>query len=192
MLSPRHAPDDAGGGVAVDSVRPAGADVHYVGDVLPSYSGQDEEVSSNGGDYKTPELPSPLRTGVRAGGDPILSSASLCQRRLEEADGRTNGIGSTRGSVAGGDAAAIPTVAGVDGPLMLVSEEEYARVSYDVSLVWWRQHFVSPSEGRRKRAYGCPYRSTCYSKYDGLWPQKDPIAPSGQKGTPRRSCDIRR
>lgn len=145
MLSPRHGPDAAGGVVAVDSVRSVGVDAHYVGDVLPTYSGQDDEVSSNGGDYRTPELPSPLQTGVKAGEDPILSSASLCRRRLEEADGETNGIGSKKGAISSGDAAAaaaIPTVAGVDEPLMLVSEEEYARVSFDDSLILWRHNLA--------------------------------------------------
>lgn len=135
MLSPRHGPDAAGGGVAVDSVRSAGMDAHYA-TADAAEIGQNDEVSSNGGDYQTPELPSPLRTNVRAEADPVLASASLCQRRLEEADGGTNGIGSTRGAVAGRDGAAVPTVERVDGPLMLVSEEEYARVSYDDYFVW--------------------------------------------------------
>lgn len=62
----------------------------------------------------TPELSSPLRSA---------ESAALCRRRLEEVDGEGYGDGEDEKDTAAAELNAC------DGPLELVSEEEYARVS---------------------------------------------------------------
>lgn len=71
----------------------------------------------------TPELSSPLRSA---------GSAAICRRRLEEADGEGYGGGEDD------EEAAVATAAestACDGPLELVSEEEYARVSRSIEQI---------------------------------------------------------
>lgn len=68
----------------------------------------------------TPELSSPLRSA---------ESASLCRRRLEEVDREGYGDGEDDKDAAAPVPVPAAELTACDGPLELVSEEEYARVS---------------------------------------------------------------
>lgn len=120
---------------------------------------------SDGGDSDvcpTPELSSPLRSA---------GSAALCRRRLEEADGEGYGGGGDEKEAVAAELTAC------DGPLELVSEEEYARVSSSavaavddgaasvLPLPVLRPTSRFPSTGRLSILHGTEYRFRVGAKY---------------------------
>ena len=89
----------------------------------------DHDDADDDGCCQTPELPTLPRADVTAVEDDVVAAdAALCRRRLEEADDE------------GKDDTASAATERFDGPLELVSEEEYARVCvmHLVNLVFRR------------------------------------------------------
>lgn len=156
MLSPRHRTDsvERGSGVATSPVRsarlnqktssslaPTEASLgplteanHNHGRYVHAQGGDGERLHDSGeeddDDCRTPELFSPPRTEFFGGleaADVDTAGAAVCRRLLEEADG---GRGDGEGQEEGREDGDVARTLGVDdGPLELVSEEEYARVS---------------------------------------------------------------